>query len=314
MSVGVSSGYPQYGGGTSGLIPQLYADQFNVEYWATTLMPRITTGRFYEGLLNQGDKVTIPTEPTITVSDYVKGQELDIEVPTSTPITMTVDQAKYFNIAIDDIDKKQTHLQLADKYVDIGVRQMAQDIETEFFLDIVSDAHASNRGSAAGAVSGNFNLGLASGGGGYGATVSTVINLVTGVRSVLAEQNAFVPGKIWMVIPVWFRYLLMNSSLNQAYLTGDPKSTLRTGRIGEIDGITLYESNLLPTVSDGTRTCHYMFAGNMDAISYISQLNNSETLRSEKTFATLFRALQVYDWKVRKPEGLVEMVAYDATT
>ena len=305
MSVGVSGGHPQYGGGTSGLIPELFADEFNVEYWATTLMPQITTGRFYEGLLEQGDKVTIATEPTITVSDYSKGQELDIEVPYSTPITMAVDRAKYFNISVDSIDEKQSHLELSSKYVDVGTRQLAQDIETQFFLDIAGDAAAQNRGVTAGKEGGFINGTTADP---AAVTVDNAIEIILRVRTILAEQNALAGGKVWMVVPPWFRHFLMQSELWHADKTNDAKSIIRSGRVGEIDGVTIYESNLLPGTA-GTYT--YMFAGNMDAVSYISQLNKAETIRSEKTFATLFRALQVYDWKVRKPEGLVEFVVND---
>lgn len=309
MSVAVSGGHPQYGtDGSTGLVPELFASEFNIEYWATTLLPQITTGKFYEGLLQQGDKVTIPTEPTITITDYSKGAELDIEVPTSTPITMTVDRAKYFNIALDSIDEKQSHLKLASKYVEVAMRQMKQDIETQFLADIFGSAHASNQGLTAGAISSSFDLGTLADP--QQLTTSTVVDVVTRVRAVLAEQNAFMPGKVWMIIPEWARYTLVNSELRQAYLTGDSKSVLRSGLLGEIDGINIYTSNLLPSANNGSNDVFYCMAGNMDAISYIAQLSMSEKMRSEKTFATLFRSLMVYDWKVRKPEGLVTIAAY----
>lgn len=315
MSVGASNpsvtggAYPQFGTGGApftGLIPELFAQEFNIEYWATTLMPMVTTGKFYEGLLNYGDKVTIPTEPSITISDYEKGQELDIQVPTSTPITMNVNRAKYFNIALDDIDAKQSHLDLAGKYVEVALRQITQDIEVQFFDDIKASAAATNQGAGAGAISGNYNLGAAGAPLGFSTANST--DVITSVRAVLEEQNAYVPGQCWVILPVWARYRLVNSDLNRADWTGDSTSVLRSGLIGQIDGLNIYVSNLLPVSGSETTA----LAGNMDSISYISQLNKSENIRSEKTFADLFRSLMVYDWNVRKPEGLVNMVIEDA--
>ncbi len=320
MSVGASAtsitggAWPQYGTGGvpfTGLIPELFAQEFNIEYWATTLMPMITTGKFYEGLLNHGDKVTIPTEPTITISDYEKGAELDIQVPTSTPITMTVERAKYFNIALDDIDAKQSHLDLAGKYVEVALRQITQDIEVQFFDDIKTAADGSNTGPTAGAISGSYDLGAP------GAPVllnpanagaTDPIQFMTSIRAVLEEQNAYAAGQCWVIIPVWARYRMLNSDLKQAYLTGDDVSVIRSGLLGSIDGINIYVSNLLPV--SGAETT--VLAGNMDAISYISQLNKSENIRSEKTFADLFRSLMVYDWNVRKPEGLINATVSDA--
>jgi hypothetical protein len=39
-------------------------------------------------------------------------------------------------------------------------------------------------------------------------------------------------------------------------------------------------------------------------------MSETDKLTSETTFGTKFRALQVYDWNVRKPEGLVVAYVY----
>lgn len=312
MSVANAGGYT---GLTSamGLIPELYAKEFNVLYWAETLLPRITTGKFYEGLLAQGDKVYVPTAPSITTAAYSKGQSLTVQTPSSTPITLTVDKARYFNIALDDVDEKQSHLDISGKYLEVGMRQMMIDIETEFFLDMVGKAHEDNRGTAAGAISEEYDLGDSATS--LEVLTTTAVNIVTRVRTVLAEQNAFKAGEVALIVPAWFRNKLINSELKQAYLTGDDKSVLRTGLIGSLDGMEIYESNLLPTVTDNSGDVGtYCFAFNKDAVSYIAQLNKSEKVRSTESFQTLFRSLMVYDWGTRKPEGLVELVVHPGAT
>ena len=313
MSVANANGYPPNGGtsfsNATGLIPELYAKEFNIKYWAETLMPRISTGKFYEGVLGMGDKVYVAGTPSITTAAYTKGASLDAQVPTSTPITLTVDRARYFNLTLDDVDEKQSHLDVAGKYVEVGLKQMSQDIESEFFEDIVGAAHASNRGATAGAKSGAFNLGTT--GAPLAITAANVVDVITRVRAVLAEQNATQSGKICIVAPVWFRYLLMNSELRQAYVTGDNKSVLRSGLVGSIDGVDIYESNLLFSETMDGQSGTHIYAFNPDAVSFIAQLNKSEKLRSTDTFATLFRSLMVYDWAVRKPEGLVEICGYN---
>ena len=308
MSVPSAAGYPGFTS-AQGLIPQLFAKEFNIYYWANTVLPRITTGKFYEGLLSQGDQVTVANTPVISTKPYTKGQELDVNIPQQSPVVLTVNRGRYFNIPLDDVDEKQSHLDVAGKYVEVGNKQMARDIETEFFTAMPGQAHAKNRGLTAGVQSGQYNLGTTAApitisNTGTSGSVSA-IDLLTRIRSVLAEQNAFEAGKVGIVVPVWFRYLIMNSILRQAYLTGDDKSILRSGLIGSVDGMELYESTLLPQTSSYTQ----FYAFNRDAVSYIAQLNKEEKIRSTTTFATLFRGLMVYDWGIRKPEGMVEITA-----
>ena len=46
-------------------------------------------------------------------------------------------------------------------------------------------------------------------------------------------------------------------------------------------------------------------AGTKDAISFASQITNVETLRAQSTFGNIVRGLNVYGYKVVKPEALV---------
>lgn len=306
MSVAATAGTPQLA--DQGLIPDLYAKQFNVEYWATTLLPRITTGRFYEQALKQGDKVTVANVPTVTTKPYRKHQELDTQIPESAPTEMTVDRARYFNLLIDDIDVKQSHLAIADKYMNTGVNQTQEDIETEFFEAIYSAAHADNQGATAGAKSAAYNLGAA--GSPVAVTKDNTVDVITRLMAALGEQNARKGGKSWIVFPEWFRYVFLNSDAKNAALMGDESSVLRTGQLGKIDNCYLYTSNLLYTTTTDESTGTYVMAGNMDAISFISQLTKTRKLESETTFGHKLSGLNVYDWSVRKPEGLVALYCY----
>jgi len=122
--------------------------------------------------------------------------------------------------------------------------------------------------------------------------------------SVLDEQNVPTSDR-WVVLPIWAINLLLLSDLKDASLTGDPVSTIRNGKVGKIADFTVYKSNLLNVIS-GSKT--NIIAGHKSALTFASQLLNSETLRAESTFGTLVRGLQVYGYKVVKPEALVHGV------
>jgi hypothetical protein len=48
-----------------------------------------------------------------------------------------------------------------------------------------------------------------------------------------------------------------------------------------------------------------VMAGTRDAITFASQITNVETLRAQSTFGNIVRGLNVYGYKVAKPEALV---------
>ena len=305
MSVQLSAGYPDLG--TMGFIPTLYADEVNVKYYAACLLPQITNSKFTGKIKDMGDKIIIPNRPTATVRNYTKGQELVRQIPESVQVEMNVNRAKYYCMALDHVDEKQSQIFLQKEYIFDAVKQMAIAIDTDFFADIYNKADSSNMGTTAGKISGAFNLGAATGG--LALTKSNVVEFITAVRSVLAEQNAFT-GKCWVVVPEWCRNILMNSDLKNAALTGMDKSTLMTGKIMEIDGLSIYISNLMYNVSDGTRTCTYIMGGNGDAIAHVAQLTKTRLYEAQNTFALVMDGLQVFDWKVIKPEGLVSAICY----
>jgi hypothetical protein len=119
----------------------------------------------------------------------------------------------------------------------------------------------------------------------------------------LDEQNVPEDGR-WLVIPAFAAAFIKNSDLKQAYLTGDSVSPLRNGKIGMIDRFTIYTSNNLYTASAKTT----LLAGTRDAVSFASQITNVETLRSTTTFGNIMRGVNVFGFKVVKPEALVAAV------
>jgi hypothetical protein len=67
-----------------------------------------------------------------------------------------------------------------------------------------------------------------------------------------------------------------------------------------IDGLTIYVSHNLYVSSSK----YSLVAGTKMGLTFASQMTNMESLRSESTFGTIIRGLQVYGYKVVKPEAL----------
>jgi hypothetical protein len=119
----------------------------------------------------------------------------------------------------------------------------------------------------------------------------------------LDEQNVPESGR-WIILPAAMVARLKKSDLKDASVTGDGTSPLRNGRVGNIDRFTVYSSNNL-NVSTGRFD---IMAGTRDAISWAAQITKMETLRSQATFGDMVRGLNVYGYKVTKPEALVHSV------
>ena len=117
--------------------------------------------------------------------------------------------------------------------------------------------------------------------------------------TVLDEANAPEENR-FLVIPAKMAGMIKKSDLRDASLTGDSTSVMRNGRLGMIDRFTLYMSHNLPN-TNGTFS---IYAGHKMGLTFASQMTNMESLRSESTFGTVIRGLQVYGFKVVKPEAL----------
>lgn len=306
MTVENVLGIPDYTAGTGGsaYIPFIFSPKIQYEYLdATCLMDICNTN--YEGeIKNQGDRVYIRTDADIDVNDYEIGQNLTYQTPDSTPITLHINKAKHFAVKIDDIHKVQSDIDEMNMFARRAGKKMAISIETAVFADIYDDMNSYNYGQTAGIKSQDIDLGTT------GSPVSVdntnVIEHITNCGLVLDEQN--VPrddGKRWMVIPHWMAQKIKTSDLMDASVTGDRVTPARNGRLGVIDQFTLYQSNLLYSVTD-TVTCWHVLAGHPDALTFAAQLNKTEELKLESTFGQAIRGLMVYGYKVERPKALLD--------
>ena len=87
-------------------------------------------------------------------------------------------------------------------------------------------------------------------------------------------------------------------------MTGDSITPLRNGRLGMIDRFTIYVSHNLNVASGKTS----LIAGHKMGFTFASQMTEMETIRAQSTFGNIVRGLQVYGYKVVKPEALAQAV------
>jgi len=280
-------------------IPQLWAGKLLVKYYDSTVLS-VVTNTNYEGMIRKmGDTVFIRQRPDMTIRDYVKGQTLVNEQPEAPSVTLEIDKGKYWSFVTEDLDKVQTDIKnFVDEWTTDAAEQLKIVIDSDVLGDIPADAAATNRGATAGRKSSAFNMGVA--GTPVALTKANILDYFVDAGTVLDEQNVPESGR-FLIIPPWAAGLVKKSDLKDASLSGDSTSIMRNGLLGMIDRFTLYSSNLL--AGDTTNGVSMLF-GHKDATTFATQLTESKVQDNPNGFGMLHRGLQVFGYKVEKPEAL----------
>ena len=301
MAFPVAPGGANY---TGNFIPEIWASKLIENFYDATVLSAISNTD-YEGEIKQhGDKVNIRTTPELTIRSYEKGMKLMVERPDKPKVVLNIDQGEYFAAIEDDVDKTQSDINLMQNWSRDASEKMKIKIDSNVLTGMLPDISSQNMGATAGRISGNINLGAA--GAALQVTKTNVLDYIVDAGLVLDEANSPESNR-FMVIPAWMAALIKKSDLKDASLTGDGTSVLRNGRIGMIDRFTLYVSHNLNRVTDGGNQCFSVIAGHKMGLTFASQMTEMETLRSESTFGSIIRGLQVYGYKVVKPEALAKL-------
>ena len=310
--------YPAGGTGNAfqanGFIPEIWSGKLVEKFYASTVLSAIANTDYEGEIKNQGDRVRIRTKPTITIKDYRADGTLELERPEGGDMTLFIDKGKYFNTILDDVMETQSDLNALSMWSDDAAQQLKIKIDTDVLLSILGGMDAANRGATAGAITGGINLGattapLVTVAREPGAGEVEILDVLLRLGQILDEQNVPEDGR-WVILPVWAISQLKFSELRQAYLTGDSISPMRNGRVGMVDRFTIYSSNLLPFgVPAGLAAGEYVvYAGHAHGLTFASQISKVETMRSEMTFGTILRGLQVYGSRIVDGTALTQAV------
>jgi hypothetical protein len=304
MAFPVAGGRPNYSGN---FIPEIWSGKLIENFYDATVLAAISNTDYEGEIRNMGDTVNIRTTPEITIRDYVKGQTLTVENPDKPKLQLVIDKGEYFACVEDDVDKVQSDINLMDTWSKDASERMKIKIDQRVLTDLLPDIAATNKGATAGEQSASFDLGttgapLVVTKDGAGGTTA-VVDLIVDMGTVLDEANAPEADR-FLVIPAKMAGLIKKSELKDASLTGDGTSVVRNGRLGMIDRFTIYVSHNL-YVDSGK---YSIIAGHKMGFTFASQMTEMESLRAESTFGNIIRGLQVYGYKVVKPEALTQAV------
>lgn len=317
----VSNGFattPSYSGT---FIPALWSSKLNAKFYKATVFGEIANTNWEGDISGMGDKVVINNIPTLTINNYVVGTNLTYEVPTPNTVELNIDKGKYFAFQVNDVLDYQAKPKLMNVFSDDASQQMKISIDSTVLYNTFKSSATGNFGATAGVSSSSYNLGTDTAP--VVLTGSNVLSTLTALSGVLDEQNIPETERFLIIDPAT-RNWLMSSNLAQAQFMGDSSSMVRNGKIGMIDRFTVYVSNNLPKAIAGTATPwlsgdgsensitstgtdlkrRAIIAGHKSAIGFASQMTKMETVRNPNDFGDFVRGLNVYGYKVVKPEAL----------
>ena len=277
-------------------------DNFIPTVWAAQVLLNLNddhvyanaVNRDYEGVIkNFGDTVKINSIGRVTIKDYSKGATLDSpETLDDSQQQLVINQAKYFNFEIDDIDNRQQNPKLMGEATQ----------EAAWGLADVTDVHLATV-IAASVDSGNT---LANKTIGFGAGDDNPYETLVDIDVKLTENN--VPrGNRWCVVPPWFEGELRKDERFVSFGTDKNRANLRGTPVGEASGLMIWISNNVPT--NGSNDI--LLSGYKGAVTFAEQIDKVEAFRPQKRFSDALKGLHLYGSKVTRSSALarVEVVA-----
>lgn len=227
----------------------------------------------YIGEVKKGNSLKIATIANPTVSEYVKGTDIEYEDIDGAEQTLNIDQQKYFAFKVEDIDKVQSSIPLIESTTEGAGYALADDFDVYLSTIIASNGTAKT------------------------IEADSKYKAVALIAKLLDDEKAPDVGR-WLVMPTDFATDLLLEATGKLTNNND---VVTSGYLGSLFGLNLFKS---PNVNKPTY-------GHVSAITTASQIDETESIRLENSFASGIRGLHVYGAKVTRSKlcGVVTVTA-----
>lgn len=279
--------------GLSNFIPTIWSARI-LAMLATALVYGQTgiVNRDYEGeIRDKGDSVKINSIGDVTVKDYDKDTDLDDpEKLNDASQMLSIDQGKYFNFAIDDIDQVQANANVmteAQRRAAFRLRDQADQFIAASYVNVPTGNLIGTDASPT------------------TPDADTAYEYLVDLGTLLDEADITTEGR-FCVVPPWFHGLLLKDDRFVKVGSAQSDQVLRNGMVGEAAGFTILKSNNVPNTS-GTK--YKIIAGHSIAYSFAEQIVKVEAFRPEKAFSDAVKGLHVYGGKLVRPTAWAVLTA-----
>lgn len=241
--------------------------------------------REFEGdIREKGNKVKILGLGSVVVSNYTKNTNISTpDTLSDSACELSIDQAKYFNFQIDDIDKAQA----APKIMDAAMKNAANA------LAMTADRYVYSLYAQAGTTITETTT-----------TENNILSLLIDARTALQNFNVLNAEDIVIEVSPVIAGLILKAKIN---LSTDNTAAMENGYLGSFGGSKIYVTNNLHISNVGQISYQKCLVRSKRAIAFAEQLSEIEAYRPELRFADAVKGLHLYGAKVVYPAEMVTL-------
>ena len=272
----------------SNFIPSVWAEAINRELERVCVFAE-DCNRQYEGKVKEkGDSVHIlgVGKPTIRTLDRenASGEIEGAEEVADTSVILNINQIRYFNYKVGDIDKAQAVNGLMDALSAETGEAMANEID-KFIgkFAVATEVTALNEAAVK-------------------VTKDNVLSLLDNAIQKLQENDVNTNNGVTVTVSPRFYKLF-----KQAYITSNTNNSeqLKNGKVAMYGNVTVKMSNNVCKTEDGA--VDNIMIRTKRAIAFVNPLAHTEAYRPEKSFADAVKGFALFDGKVVRPKEIINI-------
>ncbi len=268
-------------------IPELWAEKIQRENEKMLVLAKLCNRQWEGELKKKGDTVHILGIGAPTIGDYDGTSINPPETLADTSIPLVIDKAKYFNVMVDDVDRRQSagdvmEFILAEASEALSVQEDS-DIAEAIFGGLLSENKVPAEDVAA-------------------SGAASARRLLQQAKTKLFKNGV---GKNTDIVAVVSPDFLERIEIEVENLETDNDRTAAAGFAGKTSGISIYVSNNLYTVTEEETTKEMIYVMTRRAVAHASQINEVKAYAPEDLFADAVKGLNTYGTKVVRPKEVV---------
>lgn len=240
----------------------------------------------YEADSKNAKEVKILNVVRPTIRTYVPGTAITREGATDGSMLLKIDQFKYFNFEVDDVDKAQSVPGLMDELTREAGRGLSE--EGDKYVASLVKAGVEDATDPLAQSSSVISL-----------TKANAVRTVEDGFAELYSKNCKVTDTFYLEVApkpfTVYREALTELSTNNPEI-------LKKGAVGKINNAYVCIENLLPT-SDDSQTIYNILRTNK-AIAFAEQINKVEAYRPQDAFSDALKGLYTFGALITRPDEI----------
>lgn len=264
-------------------IPEIWSKKIERDLERTCVYAE-DCNRQYEGSVKQcGDTVHIlgSGKPTIRTlaRDNASGSIEGPEEVAGTDVILEIDQIRYFNVMVGDIDKAQSVNGVLDALTDEANEALANEVDVYIAGKVVEAGHTEAENAL---------------------TADNILDVLDNAQQKLYEADVKPTTEVVVVLPPAVYKLF-----RKAYVTKDTDNSdmMKNGKVAKYANMTVKLSNNV----NKSGSTYNMMMRTKRAVAYAQPLRHVEPYRPEGSFADAVKGFILFGAKVVRPKEMVKV-------